>query len=77
MVDEEAMAGVVVMEDVAVMADAFSAQAALVVPDAHMVLNIPFCNEDDDHAYNICDALYPAFYKYGADVADDGVAPER
>jgi hypothetical protein len=73
--DEAAMAGAVAMEDVAVMADVFSAKAALVVPGARMALNIPSCNVDDGRAYNICDTLYLVFYKYDADVADDGVVP--
>ena len=72
--DGVAMAGAVATVDVAVVADAFWAQEALAPHDGMAWHNL-FCNVDDVRVYNIYDALCPAFYKYDADVADEGAAP--
>lgn len=74
MADGVAMADEVATVDVAVMADAFWAREAL-APHDDMAWHNLFCNVDDGRAYNICDALCPAFYRYDADAADEGAAP--
>jgi hypothetical protein len=71
---EAAMVGAVAVADAVVMVDAFSEPEASVLHD-DTVLNIPFCNEDGDHVYNICDALCPAFYESDADAAGDEAVP--